>query len=197
MSDKNEAAYAEAYEQDEKGITLPDEAPFEVGEEIEVGDLSTVQDDIMPASKGVLVEIRKAAVKSTGDMGMKYLNLQMTLPNGIATQNADGELVARYVNKIVFNSMMDLVVWAGPTKTSAWFQERKHLLGFKEFCRALGLDLTSIKINDRFCERLIGRRLLVNIKHEAETELVDGKREKTGKMRERYTGWKAAPQEAE
>ena len=64
----------------QRAIELPDEAPFDVGEEIEVGDLSTVQDVIMPAAKGVLIEIRKAAVKSTNDMGMKYLNLQMVLP---------------------------------------------------------------------------------------------------------------------
>ena len=203
MSDKNEAS-VRAHDEYES-VSLPDEAPFDVGEEIEVGDLSKIQSDIMPAAKGVLVEIRKAEVRNTKAMDVKYLNLQMVLPNGISTQNADGELVQRFVNKIIFNNSQDLVVWAGPTKTSDWYREGKHLRGIKEFWKALKLPMEDFsrhmsKENSRiaFCESLVGRRLLVNIKHENETEKNDatGKWEPTGEMKERYAGWKAAPQEA-
>jgi len=84
-------------------------------------------------------------------------------------------------------------VWANPAvKNSDWYKDKQHLIGFKQFCQALEMDISSIKINDEWLGSLIGRELLVNIAHEEETVVnpESGTRVKTGTFREKIRNFK-------
>ena len=192
--------------------TLPDEAPFEVGEEIssDVNLDDKPESDVLPAAKGVLIEIKKAEMPKSKKGDLMYLKLQMRLPEGILQTNEDGELVQKFVGKVVFTGMMDLLVWFDKaTKTSSNYVAApgklpKALLGAKEFWAACGFPSTSFNPSiktpgsrSEFCSSLVGTRLLVNVAQEDETELdqATGKYVKTGGLKNRFKGWKAVPTE--
>lgn len=155
---------------------------FDVVDEVQVGDLSGVQAEILPVAPNVKVRISKASIKTSKDKALKSLNLQLNIVDGIMIGD---EL--KYVNKPIFTGFMDLCVWADPTvKTSQWYKSQQHLLGLKQLCLALEIDVKSVKINDEWLASLIGRELLINIVHEEETAMnADGERIKTGTFREK------------
>lgn len=158
------------------------EVPFDVTDGIAVGDLNAVQSEIMPQAQNVKVRIAKAAIKTSKDGGLKSLNCEFKIVDGILIND---EL--KYQNKSIFPAFMDLLVWANPeTKTSTWYKNKQHLMGFKEFCKALDIDLSSVVVNDEFIANLIGRELTCNIVHEAETSNVQDP--DTGKIERVKTG---------
>lgn len=170
--------------------------PFDVHEEVVVGDLTEVRQEIMPIAQNVKVRIAKASIDQSQDKALKSLKLELKIVDGIPIQNAQtGEFEFRYQNKSLFPGFMDLCIWADPaTKNSNWYKNKQHLLGFKQFCQALAIDLKDVKVNDEFCSELLGKELLVNITHEKETVVnpETGKREETGSLRERIRGFKRA-----
>lgn len=149
-----------------------DQVPFDVMDQISVGDLSAVQSSVMPQAQNVKVSIVKASVKASKDKDLKSLNVEFRIVDGITvTDKETGVESVRYAGKVIFPGFMDLVVWANPeTKNSQWYRDKQHLLGFKEFCRALDIDLKSVIVNDEFLTGLIGRELTCNIVHEEETQ---------------------------
>lgn len=160
---------------------------FEVTDEVQVGDLSAVQTQILPVAQNVKVRVVKASVDSSKDKALKTLKVELKIVDGIPVGDE-----MKYINKSIFPGFMDLCVWADPAiKTSAWYQSKQHLLGFKTFCQALDIDVKDVKINDEFLSSLIGLELTVNIGHEEETVVgEDGKRVKTGTLRERIRGFR-------
>ena len=178
----------------QEGSELPSEAPFQVGEEIEVGDISDVKQSLLPVSKGVHGRIRKAGVTSNEDKTLKSLKLEIELPEGIYVDNPEtGETEAQYVGKVIFTGFMELCIWASPDRPDkkGWFKSKQHLLGFKELLTALGEDVKSVKVNDAFFERIVGRDVSFSIRHEANSQKgPDGKRVKDGTMREKFGQWK-------
>lgn len=164
-----------------------DNVGFEVVDEVQVGDLTAVQTQILPVAQNVKVRIDKASVDTSKDNALKTLKLQLAIVDGI---EVNGEV--KYINKAIFPGFLDLCIWAdSAVKTSEWYVNKQHLLGFKQFCQALELDLSSVKVNDEWLNSLLGRELLVNITHEEETVVdADGKRVKTGTLRERIRGFK-------
>lgn len=163
---------------------------FQVTDEIEVGDLSAVQEQILPKANGVRVQIVKAAVRPSKDGGLKSLNVQVKFIEGI---QIEGE--AKFIGKTEFTGLMDLIVWAAPEKSAAsdWYKNGQHLLGFKQFLLALGESVSPApKVNDEWLAGLAGRECLVNIVHEANSSMVDGARVKDGTFVARFKNWKAA-----
>lgn len=150
---------------------MDETVPFDVVDSIDVGNLNEVQSAVMPQAQNVKISISKASVKKSKDGDLKSLNCEFKIVDGILSTNPEtGEEKLQYVGKAIFPSFMDLLVWANPeTKTSTWYKNKQHLLGFKEFCKALELDLSSVKVDDEFCTALIGKELTCNIVHEAET----------------------------
>jgi len=169
---------------------------FDVIEEVVVGDLSAVQQAIVPMAQNVRVRIAKATVEKSKDGALKTLKTEMKVVEGIPVLNADtGETELKFQNKSLFPGFMDLCIWADPAvKNSTWYKNQQHLLSLKQFCKALEIDVKSVKINDEFCSSLVGRELLVSIRHEAETSVnpETGKREATGQMQERIGNFKKA-----
>lgn len=172
------------------------EVPFEVTDEVVVGDLTAVQQAITPVAQNILVRIAKATVKTSESKDLKSLSVELKVVEGIPVVNQEsGETELKFQNKSLFPGFMDLCVWANPaTKNTQWYKNQQHLLGFKQFAQALGLEIKDIRINDEFLSTLVGQELRISIKHEEETAInpESGKREKTGLLRERIYGFKKA-----
>lgn len=185
-------AYAEAYEDSEK-LGLPEEAPFQVGEEIEVGDLSKVQRAVLPTARDVRFEVLGTSVAKTSSGYIKYLKARLKVVEGIPTTNAEGEMELKHAGKIVSTRWKDLCIWHDPAAPDpkGWWkaqeQSREYQLGLKQFVSAFGIDLKSVKINDGFHATIAGRHVLGTIGHETDKE--------TGRISEKFGNWKAAPAE--
>lgn len=175
---------------------MSEETGFSVVDEVVVGDLTAVQQAITPVAQGVKVRIAKASVDTSKDKALKSLKVELKIVDGIPVQSADtGELKFKFQNKSLFPGFMELCIWADSTvKNTQWYKNQQHLLGFKQFCQALEIDIKDVKINDEWLASLIGRELLVSIRHEEETAVnpETGKREKTGTLRERIGQFKKA-----
>lgn len=175
---------------------MSDEVEFQVTDEVVVGDLTAVQQAITPVAQNVRVRIAKATVDKSKDGALKTLKTELRVVEGIPVVNqTTGEAELKFQNKPLFPGFMELCVWADPSvKNTQWYKNQQHLLGFKQFCQALDLDIKSVRINDEFITSLIGRELLISIRHEEETAVnpENGKREKTGSLRERIGQFKKA-----
>lgn len=186
-----QAVYGEAYE--DSTVALPEEAPFQVGEEIEVGDLSRVQRSVLPVARDVRFEVQSTAVAKTSSGFIKYLKVKLRIVNGIPSQNDEGELVMKYANKVCFPGVMDLCIWhdpAGPDPKGWWKAQestREYNLGLKQFWVALGNDPSKVVINDTFHVASVGKHILGSISHETDKQ--------TGRISEKFGNWKAAPAE--
>lgn len=174
-------------------------------EQYDVQDLSEVKADknLLPPTKNLRVRIEKAATQANNDKDIHSLKLELRIVDGIP----NNEGVMQYVNKPMFTGIMDLVYGAkldAPNKgreSSKWWKNSQHLVEFKNFCKALDIPLSGIKVNDEFLSDLIGREVLVDVVHEADTVAdptgavgANGKvkKVKTGEFREKLKNWKRA-----
>ena|SRR3990167_6677469 len=168
---------------------------FDVTEEYSVGDLTDVKEErqLVPVTKKVKVRVSKAGIQENKDKDLKGLKLEVRIVDGIETTDKEsGETKMAFVNKPLFTGIMDLCFYADlETRFSDWFKKKQHLVGFKQFCEAIGADLKAVVINDEFFSNLIGKEVLVDIQHEEETALDEsGNRQKLGTFRERLRNWK-------
>ena len=128
------------------------DTPFEVTDEIETGDMSDVQEDLLPASSKVLFSIKKASVdtitvsKEDKTPTLKKIRLQAKLVEGIEVTQ-DGVTSIKYKGKVSF---IDFLVWHNPEfKKGNWYESRKYMLPYKQFLIAMKYDTkNSPKIND-------------------------------------------------
>jgi len=166
----------------------------DVGDMFDVQDLTDVKQDknLLPVTNGLKVRVAKANTQANKDKDIYSLKLELRIVDGIV--NADG--VAQYVNKPMFTGIMDLVYGAKldikDRATNKWWKNNQHLVEFKNFCKALDIPLSGIVINDQFLSELIGKEVLVNVTHEAQTmaDPQTGEKVKTGEFREKLKGWR-------
>lgn len=172
--------------------------PFEVMDNYDVADLTDVKQEqsILPVTKGLKVRIAKAATQTNKAKDIYSLKIELRIVDGIVNQDSG---LHQYVNKPLFTGIMDLVYGAKDSQTrdkegKHWWKSNQHLVEFKNFCKALDISLTGIKVNDEFVSSLIGKELLVDVVHEAQTSMdpSSGERTKTGEFREKLKGWKKA-----
>lgn len=175
------------------------EVPFDVTEEVSVGDLSDVKEQrsIMPVAKGVKVRIAKAGPLKSKDGDLMGIKAELRIVDGIELPvlddigNPTGETKMAYKNKPLFTGIMDLLYWANPeTKNSNWYKTRQHLVNFTAFLKALGFELTNVKVNDGFFGLIKDQEVLVDILHEEESVLIEGERKKTGTFKEKLKNWR-------
>ena len=176
-----------------------DEVPFDVVEEFEVQDLTDVKAErnILPVTKGLKVRVNKATTQMNKAKDIYSLKLELRIVDGIEQTNPQtGETKMAYINKPLFTGIMDLVYGAKDAATrdkagKSWWKNSQHLVGFTEFCKALDIPAKGIKINDEFLSNLIGKEVLVDVTHEAETAPdSDGNKVATGEFREKLKNWK-------
>ena len=154
---------------DESGV-----APFEVGTETDLGDLTEVKSqDLLPAGKNLLVEIKKAKIRSVGVEGKKpvsqenpevyrFLALEAVLVDGIPVVGSNGEQGIKFKGKVVFPELM---IWANPEiKVTDYWKSKKYLINVKEFLIAIGFKANEPpKINDEFCQGIKGQQVRLSI----------------------------------
>lgn len=179
------------------------EEVFEVTEETVLTDLDAVQEQkqILPVAQGVRVKIEKPVVRKQlkdgakeapqegpeNPVAYKYLNFNLRLVDGIA----DGDKVL-YKNKVLFPNKMDFIFWHNPeVKTTDWWKNKQYIFGFKALCKALGIDLKTVKINDEFLESLKDREILIDITHEEEQQNLGSGWVGKGTFKERIKNIKA------
>lgn len=177
-----------------------EQVPFDVIDEVEVADLTDVKQDrdLFPVTSGLKVRINKASKQQNKDKDITSLKLDIRPVDGIqVTDPESGETVAKYVNKPIFTSIMDLV-YSADTKVKGrgenkWWKNNQHLVEFKNFCVALDIPLSGIKVNDQFLSDLVGRELLVSVKHEADSKKDEqGKKVLLGTFSQKLHSWKKA-----
>ena len=171
------------------------EVPFDVTEEFDVQDLTDVKADknLFPATKDLLVRVNKASTQMNKNKNIYSLKLELRTVN--ETPMADGKVIK--VDYPIHTSIMDLVYGADMgvdgRSENKWWTRSQHLVEFKNFCKALDIPLSGIKVNDSFLADLLGREVLVTVAHEAE-KITDetGKKVATGEFNQKLRNWKKA-----
>lgn len=179
---------------------MNDEVPFDVIDEVEVADLTDVKEDrqLFPVTSDLKVRINKASKQQNKDKDITSLKLDVRPVDGIEVTDPDsGETTQKYVNAPIFTSIMDLVYSAKldvkGRDSNKWWKNSQHLVEFKNFCAALDIPLKGIKVNDQFLSDLVGRELLVSVKHEEDSKKDEqGKKVKLGTFSQKLYRWKKA-----
>ena len=169
------------------------EVPFEVTNEYDVQDLTEVKADknLFPVTKDLLVRISKAGTQKNKNKNIYSLKLELRTVNECPL--ADGKSINS--NYPLFNSLMDLVYGADMNvdgrAENKWWKNNQHLVEFKNFCKALDISLSGIKVNDDFLSSLIGKEVLVSVAHEAEKVADEsGNKVPTGEFNQKLRNWK-------
>lgn len=173
-------------------IEPPDDdlPPFDVTEEVEVGNLDDQEGGTLPPATRVVGEIKKASVKRClldnkyderpdNPCTFKYLHLEVK----IGEQGIDGE--GTYAGKHVFTSMMDVVLAysedacrkkaeSNGKKFNAHWWAKEARYGAKQFFKATQGDVTNIKVNDDLLLSLLGQPIMFDIRKEKDTERGEG-----------------------
>ena len=175
-----------------------DNVPFDVMDNYDVADLTDVKQEqtLLPVTKGLKVRIAKATTQMNKAKDIYSLKLELRIVDGIANPETG---MSQYVNKPLFTGIMDLEYGAKDSQTrdkegKHWWKTNQHLVEFKNFCKALDITLSGIKVNDEFIANLIGKEVLVDVVHEAQTSVDQstGDKVKTGEFREKLKGWRKA-----
>jgi len=176
------------------------EVPFDVVPEYEVQDLTDVKQerDLFPVTSGLRVRINNAASQTNKDKDIFSLKLDLRPVDGIqVTDPESGETTAKYINKPIFTSIMDLVYGADLSvkdrSSNKWWKNSQHLVEFKNFCTALDIPVKGIKVNDDFFSNLLGKEVLVNVLQEADSKKDEnGKKVMLGTFSQKLKGWRKA-----
>lgn len=160
-------------------IEPPDDdmPPFNVLDDIDVGDLSSQEGGVLPASSRVVGEVRRASIKRNLENNkyrespdnlctFKSLHLEIA----IGATGLDGE--GAYAGKMLF---ADLIVAfdaeackrkaeSHGKKYNAHWWEQNARFPLKEFIRAIGGDVKNVRINDEFLLALVGQHVMFDIK---------------------------------
>ena len=150
------------FENEMKGM-LPE--GFTVVEEVKLGDLSEVKEEkpIVPPTSNVRFLIKTASADDK-NKNWRVLNLELRIVDGIQV----GETV-KYKNKPMFQRICYYAPKEGVNKKGVlyadcdWFQKKQHLIEFINLCKALGIDIKDVSVNDAFVTSLVGRYVKADI----------------------------------
>lgn len=154
-----------------------DEVGFDVTDEIEVGDLSDQQGGVMEPCSRVPFSIRKASVITVDDKESKlWLTKKLKIEAQITSDGVDGE--GKYKNKVMFAELL-LAFNAQdfPEKFAKPWWKTEARFPTKQFLKAIGVDVTNVRVNDDFLLNLAGQEFMADIKKSA----IQQKNSETGK----------------
>lgn len=157
-------------------------------EPVEVGNLDDVKEErqIIPASKGVELQVVKAEIKSNAKNTYRNINLQLKLTQGLAN--------GKYKGKIVFGRVC---YYADPNVyTKDFFTKKQHLIQLKYLKRAIGYE--SNTVDGHLIEELTGKQLLGDIRVKKSTFQVDdsrGGKESVEQLDNEVVNYKSMPAE--
>ncbi len=164
-------------------------------EPVEVGDMSGIkrENPVMPATKGVKVEIVNTESRINEDNTYRWIRLQLRVVEGIQTPNdVSGKVETKYkgmgffTNVCYFADMENGVNAKGKKYSdSNFFKKKQHLLNLKNLSEATGIDLTLI--DGHKIEELKGATVKVDI--------TTSTNKKTGEINNEARNFKVVPLE--
>lgn len=183
---------------DDEAIGTEDGVPFDVTEDIDVGDLSEQEGGVLPAASRVIGSIKKASVKTnlldnkqaqsdTNLWTFKSLHLEIA----IGPLGTDGE--GTYKGKVLFADLIAVYNERGckasasakGKKYNASWWEREARYPLKQFIKATQGDVTNVKINDDFLLALVGSDVMFDIRKTKDTFRGEGE------FRNELANWRA------
>jgi hypothetical protein len=157
-------------------------------EPIDVGNLDDVKEErqVIPASKGVELQIVNAEIKANKANTYRSINLQLKLTQGLA----DG----KYKGKVVFGRVC---YYADPTiYTKDFFTKKQHLIQLKYLKRAIGYENNTV--DGHLLEALANKQILGDIVIKKSTFQVDdgkGGKETVEQLDNEVKNFKSMPAE--
>lgn len=140
------------------------DAPFDVTDEVDVGDLSTQQGmDVIDPYRKVRFEIRRATVRPYQKDGeASWRKKFLALDIAVTSDGVDGE--GKYANKHFFPDLLLVANTQDYPELDTEHYKTKARFDTKVFLKALGYDPAKPpKINDGFLVDLAGREVYADI----------------------------------
>ncbi len=124
-------------------------------EPVEVGDMSGIkrENPVMPATKGVKVEIVNTENRINEANTYRWIRLQLRVVDGIQIPNdVSGEVETKYKGMSIFTNACYFVDMVNGVSTNTgkkyseinMFKKKQHLLNLKNLSEATGIDLTLV-----------------------------------------------------
>ena len=155
-------------------------------EPVDVGSLDDVKEErqVIPAAKGVELQVVKAEIKSNKAYTYRSIHLQLRLTQGYV----DG----KYKGKVVF---ANVCYYADPNVyTKDFFTKKQHLIQLKYLKRAIGYE--SNTVDGHLIEELTGKQLLGDITVKKSKFMIDdgkGGKEEIEQLDNDVRNYKAMP----
>jgi hypothetical protein len=170
-----------------------DEVPFDVTEEIEVGDLNDQQGGVLDPAQRVPFTIRKASVRTQKDKDSgKWTIHRLVIEAQVGPDGTDGE--GKYAGKVLFPEFilaLNTADFADRFASDWWKNQSRYPT--KAFFKAMDVPLQGTRINDDFLFGLTGREFVADIKRsERRAKGDNGKWAGTGEFENELTGFRAA-----
>lgn len=168
------------------------DVPFDVTDEVDVGDLSDQQGGVLEPAAKVHFHIKKASVRTAEDRDTKtWMVKRLVVEAQVGAEGVDGE--GKYANKVLFPELVLTFNKADfpDTYSSPWWTNEARF-PTKQFLKAMGEDITNVRINDEFLGSLIGREFIADIKRREIKNKVNGKYEGTGDFKNELTNFRSA-----
>ena len=166
---------------------------FQVTEEVAVGDLSEQQGGVMEAAAKVPFVIRKASVRTQEDKEAGIWSVKrLVVEAAIGPLGVDGE--GKFANKVLFPEFVLTFNSADfPEKFASNWWQKEARFPLKQFLRALGRDITQVRVNDEFLIGLQNEEFVADIKRkEIQTKGDDQKWHGTGDFKNELANFRAA-----
>lgn len=175
------------------GTTTDDgDVPFDVTDEVEVGDLSDQQGGVLEPAAKVGFTIRKASVRTAEDKDTHtWMVKRLVVEAQIGPGGVDGE--GKYAKKVLFPELVltfNSRDFPDAFKSPWWQNEARYPT--KQFLKAMGEDVTNVRVNDEFLGSLIGREFVADIKRREIKTKVNGKYEPTGDFKNELSNFRSA-----
>lgn len=169
-----------------------DDAPFDVTDEVNVGDLSDQQSGVLEPAAKVHFTIKKASVRTAEDKDTKtWIVKRLVVEAQVGPEGVDGD--GKYAKKMLFPELVLAFNRADfPDAFSSPWWEKEARYPTKQFLKAMGEDVTNVRINDDFLGTLIGREFIADIKRREIKTKVNGKYEGTGDFKNELTNFRSA-----
>lgn len=170
-----------------------EEVGFQVSEEVSVGDLTDQQGGVLEAASKVPFTIRKASVRTQDDKESgKWSVKRLVVEAAIGPLGVDGE--GKYANKVLFPEFVLTFNSADfPEKFASNWWQKEARFPLKQFLRALGREITQVRVNDEFLIGLQNEEFIADIKRkEIQTKGDDQKWHGTGDFKNEIANYRAA-----
>lgn len=180
---------------DDDAVGDPDDSGFSINDEFEVGDLADQQGGVLDPAQRVSFEVRKASIRTIEDKqnGNTWMLRKLAVEVSISPLGVDGE--GKLANKRIFPEFILVMNTTDyPDKYGSDWWKREARYPTKQFLKALGIDISSVRVNDEFLAGLMGREFIADIKRKERREKVEGKYRGTGEFENQLDNFRAVSQ---